>query len=151
MITLKEYAERENISYEAVRKQIKKYGEELKGHIHVKDRTQYIDDKGVQILDDIRGSNKIIITDKAKNDELEQLKEENKNLLIKIASLQEKIIEKQECISELQNEKTALIQKQQSESEEKENEISDLIKQLVEIEQRKKSKGWLHIFRREDT
>ena len=44
MVTLKEYAEKKSISYEAVRKQVSRYREELGDHIKKEGRTQYLDD-----------------------------------------------------------------------------------------------------------
>ena len=46
MISLKDYAKKKNVSYEAVRKQVNRYRDELGDHLYKKDRTQYLDEEG---------------------------------------------------------------------------------------------------------
>ena len=45
MITIRDYAKENNVSYEAIRKQIKRYEDELNGHIIKQNRTQFLDDR----------------------------------------------------------------------------------------------------------
>lgn len=54
MITFKEYAERNNITYEAVRQQVARYSEELEGHIIRKGRVQFLDEEAVLFLNEHR-------------------------------------------------------------------------------------------------
>ena len=54
MITIRDYAKENNVSYEAIRKQIKRYEDELNGHIIKQNRTQFLDDIAVAILDQHR-------------------------------------------------------------------------------------------------
>lgn len=54
MISIKDFARDCGVSYEAVRKQIKRYAAELDGHIHQQGRTQYLDDVAVAFLADHR-------------------------------------------------------------------------------------------------
>lgn len=91
MITIKDYAKDKNISYEAVRKQVKRYKEELKDHISIQNRTQFLDDFAVDFLNERRNESPIIIQEQAKDEELERLREENKNLLIKMVSIEEEL------------------------------------------------------------
>ena len=45
MISIRDYAKKNNVSYEAIRKQVKRYENELRGHIIKKSRTQFLDNK----------------------------------------------------------------------------------------------------------
>lgn len=54
MVSIKDYARDCGVSYEAVRKQIRRYAAELDGHIHQQGRTQYLDDVAVAFLSDHR-------------------------------------------------------------------------------------------------
>lgn len=111
MITMKEYANNKHISYEAVRKQVKRYAEEeLKDHVVVQGRTQFLDDFAVEFLNERRNENPIIIQEQSKDEELELLKEENKQLLIRIASLQDELLKEKEEVKILQTEKIHLLE-----------------------------------------
>lgn len=93
MISIKEYAKRNNVSYEAIRKQLKRYENELSNHIIKKNRTQFLDNEAVAILDSHRKESPTVIYNQDISDEIERLKQENHNLLIKIASQADKIAE----------------------------------------------------------
>ena len=75
LTTIKQYAESQKVSYEAVRKQIIGYGEELKGHIIRKGRTQYLDEWAVEFLTKRRRENPVILLSQDKDEELEALKQ----------------------------------------------------------------------------
>lgn len=91
MITIRDYAKENNVSYEAIRKQIKRYEDELNGHIIKQNRTQFLDDIAVAILDQRRRENPVIIVNQDTDSRLKQLEDENKNLLIKVAQQADKI------------------------------------------------------------
>lgn len=94
MISFKEYATEHRISYEAVRKQVSRYEKELAGHIEKRNRKQYLDDYAVKFLDERRNSNVVaVLSDDIKNEAArnEELQEENKQLLYKIAQLEEQL------------------------------------------------------------
>lgn len=97
-ITLKEYAKLHNISYEAVRKSVNRYKDELKGHIIKINKTQYLDDFAINYLDQKRKTNPIIIYELDKDEKIRNLEEENKKLHM---LLEKKLME----IDELKNEK----------------------------------------------
>lgn len=109
MITIKDYAEAKNVSYEAVRKQLKRYQEELKGHIFKENRTQLLDEMAVTFLDEKRQASPIIIMENSKDDEIQRLQEENKKLLLKIADLQEKLLDEKDQVKQLQAEQIQLL------------------------------------------
>lgn len=112
MITIKDFAKQVGVSYESVRKQVVRYADELDGHIVKVRRTQYLDDDAVEFLRERRRESPIIIKETAKDTELEDLRAENKQLLIKIAELQERLIAEQQQVKLLQEDKINLLARQ---------------------------------------
>lgn len=110
MVTIKDYATSKGVSYEAVRKQVKTYAAELEDHITKKNRTQFLDEFAIEFLDNKRAENPIVIINEGREAELQALREENKALLVKIATLQEQIIAKSDKIEELQDANIKLLQ-----------------------------------------
>ena len=96
MVSIKEYARTCGVSYEAVRKQIKRYAAELDGHIHQQGRTQYLDDVAVAFLSDHRAPAPMAIyTEDAMakqfqdlNEELKEAYKEQAQLLRQLGELQ---------------------------------------------------------------
>ena len=120
MTTIKEYAKEHDVSYEAVRKQVERYKNELDKHIIRKNRTQYLDDVAVSFLNERRAEKEIIIEDGTVR-ELERLRTENESLrnqhdLLKnqIISLQKELIAEKENVKILQNEKIELLETSKS-------------------------------------
>ena len=136
MITIRDYAKENNVSYEAIRKQIKRYEDELNGHIIKQNRTQFLDDIAVAILDQHRRENPVIIVNQDTDSRLKQLEDENKNLLIKVAQQADKISQLNEDLKNkieqmtslmLENkEKTFLLEQKKDQAE----EINQLKEQL---------------------
>lgn len=95
MITIKEYAESHGKSVQAVYKQIKSKENSalLDGHIVVEKinnkNVKMLDDVAVQILDDASKQSIQVVLQNEDKETIERLEEENKKLLLKIASLQE--------------------------------------------------------------
>lgn len=79
------------MTYEAVRQSVKRYGDELEGHIHQEGRTQFLDDEAVKILDEHRAKNPIVIIQQDKDDLIEQLRQEKEALLVKVAAQADRI------------------------------------------------------------
>lgn len=127
LLTIKEYAQKKNVSYEAVRKQIQKYKDgELKDHIIRKNKTQYLDEYAVDFLDNRRRESPIMAIQMDKDEEIERLTNENKALLVQIAQIQNELIQTQKALSEekdtvkqLQADKIALLEEKQEEPEKK--------------------------------
>lgn len=119
MVSLKEYAKSKNISYEAVRKQVQRYKKELEGHIQKVNRTQYLDEEAVNLLDSKRAENPIVILESGKDEELQRLESENKMLLLKIAELQEALLQEKDQVKILQNEKIMLLEEKYKKPEKK--------------------------------
>ena len=100
MISLKDLAHQNGVSYEAVRQQVKRYAVELTGHIFVEGRTQFLDDFAVEFLEGKRKSNPVIVYESDKDEEIERLQEENKALLLRLSEKQEKIEQLQDRLIE---------------------------------------------------
>ena len=115
MITLRDYAKDKGISYEAVRKQVVRYKDDLQGHVSKHNRTQYLDDDAVAFLDAKRAESPIVIIEADKDAEIERLERENKRLLIKIAELQESLLQEKDAVKVLQYEKIKLLEQSKEE------------------------------------
>lgn len=110
MISMKDYAEQKGISYEAVRRSVNRYKEELEGHIVVQNRTKFLDDEAVAFLDSKRQQSPIVIINQDKNEELERLRNEKEALLIKIAELQDALLQEKDKVAVLQKKNIALLE-----------------------------------------
>lgn len=94
-MSIKNYAKARNISYEAARQQVKRYADELDGHITRQNRTQYLDDYAVELLDGHRAQNPVVVINQDRDEALEQLRAENKALTQQVMLLQNELIEAQ--------------------------------------------------------
>ena len=103
-MSLGDYAASRGISYEAVRKQVNRHKDSLEGHITKQGKKQLLDDEAVAYLDEHR-LDKVVLMQPAVNDEVQRLEAENKALLMKVAQLQDIIIQKGDQILELQQAK----------------------------------------------
>ena len=162
MVSIRDYAKMNNVSYEAIRQQVKRYEDELNGHIIKQNRTQFLDDVSVDILDQHRKENPVVIINKDTDSRLKQLEDENKNLLIKVAQQADKIsqlnedlknkIEQMTSLLLENNEKTLLLEQKKDQAEEinqlKEQLDREKKEQLNEIEmlknelEKEKNKGF---------
>lgn len=148
MLSMKEYAKQKNISYEAVRKQVVRYKKELDGHVYKQDRTQFLDEYAIDFLDQKRATNPIVIFEMNKDEELQQLRDENNDLLKKVAALQEMLLQEQKKVIPLEAavqlaevEKAKAISEAVSEAKKKaeieKNEAIEATKQKIEVEKDK--------------
>ena len=132
MITIKDYAKQKGVSYEAIRKQIKRYEEEREGHLIKQNRFLMLDDEAVQFLDSKRSENPVIVYEQNKDEELEQLRHENKVLLIQMNTVQDQLGKvQQKLIAEMNATKLLTQEKVQyleykAQSEQKEVQLKDL-------------------------
>mgnify|MGYP002706046612 FL=1 len=129
MESIKNYAKARNISYEAARKQVKRYAAELEGHIRTQNRTQYLDNYAVELLDSHRQSSPIVIMQQDKDDELQQLRQENKALLQQVAALQDKLLTARESAIEAAKQ-TAMLEAAQADKDRLEREKAALQSEL---------------------
>ena len=104
LVTIKQYAESQNVTYEAVRKQIVRYTDDLKDHIARKGRTQYLDRWAVEFLTKRRRENPVILLSQDKDEVIETMKQEIESLKAQLVTAQNKLLEAQERIISLQDE-----------------------------------------------
>lgn len=116
MITLKDYAEKKHISYEAVRKQVNRYRDELGDHLYKQGRTQFLDPEGEAFLDEKRASNPIVVMEHDKDDRIAELEAQNEALKVKVMQLQDLIISKDGMIIDLQGQLLLLSQPAEQET-----------------------------------
>ena len=91
VISIKDYAKKNNVTYEAVRQQVNRYADELGGHIIRDGRQQFLDEEAVAFLDGKRQKNPVVVIQQDKDETIEQLRQEKEQLLMKIASQADKI------------------------------------------------------------
>lgn len=93
VISLKDYAAQKNISYEAVRQQVVRYKDELAGHVIRDGRQQFLDEEAVAFLDAKRQKNPVAIIQMDKDEQIEDLEDQVKKLLVKTAAQADRISE----------------------------------------------------------
>ena len=145
MVSIRDYAKMNNVSYEAIRQQVKRYEDELSGHIIKQNRTQYLDDAAVDILDQHRKENPVVVMEVGKDEEIKRLQEENKNLLVKVAAQADKISQLNEDLKNKTEQMTSLLleNKEKTLLLEQKNDQEEEIKQLKEELDQEKKKGFL--------
>ena len=110
MVTIKDYADSQNVSYEAVRKQIVRYKDELDGHIAVKNRTQYLDDWAVKFLTGRRREHPVILVNQEKDESIETMKQHIESLRAQLMQAQNELLSSKDRIIALQDELKAGIE-----------------------------------------
>ncbi len=106
MLTFKEYAIQNNISYESVRKQVNKYKDDLGNNIVKQGRVKYLNETAIKFLDEKRNKqNSDEVVDEKQVDDItailkkeneflkEQLREKDNQLKEKDSQLKEKDIQ----------------------------------------------------------
>lgn len=91
MKLIKDYASERGITTQAVYQLIDNHKSELNEYIVKQGRTRFLLPEAEKILDSYRNKAQIVIEKQDRIDEIERLKEENKNLLLKVASQADKI------------------------------------------------------------
>lgn len=91
MITLKEYAEKKHVSYEVIRRDVNRFRKELGEHLHVENRTQYLDSDAEAFLDMKR--DEINQKELHKDVQIKKLRAENAELKEQILELQKELLE----------------------------------------------------------
>lgn len=112
VITLRDYAKQNNISYEAVRKQLVRYKDELGDHIIRDGRQQFLDEDAVAFLDGKRQKNPIAIIQMDKDERIEALAKEldkAKNLIIDLQEERNRLKDEKHAL-EAENAKIALLE-----------------------------------------
>lgn len=103
MLTIRDYAKTRNVAYESVRKQVKRYSKELKGHT-VKDGVTQLDDYAIDFLDNHRMKREVNVIQEPDAKETQQ---EITNLRAEIEQLKQKLVDAQTEIINSKNETLA--------------------------------------------
>lgn len=148
LMTIKQFAESQNVTYEAVRKQIVSYGEDLKDHIIRNGRTQYLDEWAVEFLTKRRKENPVILLSQEKDETIEFLKSQVETLRVQLMTAQNELLKEKDRIIELQDEVkknleahvryTALLEDNKA----KEEKLKEAESQITEI--KRESDGLSH-------
>lgn len=104
IMTIKQFADSQGISYEAVRKQVVRYSDELSGHVIRKNRTQYLDEKAVEFLQERRRESPIVLQTIDQADEISRLQDQVESLKAQLVTAQNRLLEAQERVISLQDE-----------------------------------------------
>lgn len=143
VITLRDYAKQNNISYEAVRKQVVRYADELGDHIIKDGRQQFLDEEAVAFLDAKRQKNPVAIIQMDKDEQIEALRNEKEALLIKLASVQDELLQEKNKVQALidkQKDQIALLEADNEAQRVKTAEAEKTIQETrIELEKKEES------------
>lgn len=104
LVTIKQFADSQGITYEAVRRQVARYSEELSDHIIRQNRTQYLDEKAVEFLKERRRESPIVLQNMDQGEEIGRLQDQVESLKAQLVTAQNKLLEAQERVISLQDE-----------------------------------------------
>ena len=95
MITVKQYAEERGITIQAVHQSMqgKRKKERLEGHVTVIDGIKWLDEEAVAILDESRNKSPVVYEKAEANQRIEELEENERIMLAKIAAQADRISE----------------------------------------------------------
>ena len=108
MLTFKDYAEMNGVTYEAVRSQVKRYEKELEGHIRKVGRKQFLDDVAIAFLDEKRQDHPVILKEQGKDELITSLEKQVQFLLAENARLANEAAAAQKEAREIEKENNAL-------------------------------------------
>ena len=109
LTTIKQYAEKHDITYEAVRRQVARYSDELAGHIIKKGRSQYLDEFAVDFLDKRRRESPVVVVVEGQKEKLEELEAQIATLKEQLMQAQNELLKSQDKVISLQDEARALL------------------------------------------
>ncbi len=132
VVTLRDYARQNNISYEAVRKQVVRYKKDLDGHLIRDGRQQFLDEEAVAFLDAKRQKNPVAIIQMDKDEAIEELKAQldmAKNKIIELQEQRDKLKDEKHTL-ELENAKIALLEAENGKKDEMLEETKESLKNV---------------------
>ena len=135
LMTIKQYAQSQHISYEAVRKQVASYKQELQDHIIRKGRTQYLDEYAIEFLTKRRRESPVIVMEQSKDETIADLKEQIDSLRVQLMAAQNELLREKDHIIELQEESRKSLEAQArytallEDNESKDEQIRELTEQ----------------------
>lgn len=139
VMTLREIAEKLDVSYESIRRQVVRYDKELSGHISRQGKTQYLDAEGFEFLKNRRRASPVIVKHDDRTEELKNLREEAESLKQKLIDAQNQMLAMQNRIISLQDEVKEGLEAKASyhllleEKTKAEEKIADMTEQVAEI------------------
>lgn len=131
--TIKDYAENRQISYEAVRKQIKRYSKELKGLTYKHGRTTFLTDEAATFLDDHRQEKTIVVEQSDDKERIERLRIESERLKSMIIELQQQLANEKDAriaLLENKNNDVVLLENKNSDLESKNSDLDKELKKF---------------------
>ena len=99
LVTLKQFAEQKGISYEAVRRQVKRYAAELGHHVVTKDGVRYLDSEAVDLLSDRRRLSPIVTMVEDQSEVITDLQNKIEGLKKQIEDLKARLLATQEQLN----------------------------------------------------
>ena len=156
LMTIKQYAQSQHISYEAVRKQVASYKHELQDHIIRKGRTQYLDEWAVDFLTKRRRESPVIVLEQSKDETIADLKEQIDALRVQLMAAQNELVREKDHIIELQEESRKSLEAQTryaallEDNESKTAQIKELTEQrdAAEKEARSYQPSWFGLYKK---
>ena len=101
IMSIKQFADSQGITYEAVRKQVVRYAEELSDHVIRKGRTQFLDETAIEFLKERRRESPIVLQTIDQSEEISRLQAQLESLRSQLVSAQNKLLETQERVISL--------------------------------------------------
>lgn len=110
LMTLKQFADDQGISYEAVRRAVKRHGDKLTGHIIENDGVRYLDEEAVKILKERRRESPIVVQTMDQGEEIRELTAQIESLRAQLMQAQNELLSSKDRIIALQDELKAGIE-----------------------------------------
>ena len=139
LITLKQYAKDQKISYEAVRKQVTRYYDELSDHIIKQNRTQFLDPWAVEFLTKRRRESPVVMVTVDQEEEIKRLQEDNEALKAKLLAAQAELLKEKDRVIAIQAEVAKVIEDKAKytalleDSKAKEERLTDALKEVEDL------------------
>lgn len=92
VMTVKQLADEQGVTYESIRRLLARHMAELEGHIHEKNRVRYLDEYAVDFLKSRRRESPIVVKMDDRGEEIENLTSEVAALRDKLAAAQAEIM-----------------------------------------------------------
>ena len=110
LMTLKQFADEQGISYEAVRRAVKRHEDKLTGHVIENDGVRYLDEEAVRILKERRRESPIIVQTMDQGEEIRELRAQIESLRAQLMQAQNELLSSKDRIIALQYELKAGIE-----------------------------------------
>ena len=110
MMTMRQFARQQNVSYEAIRAMVAGHKDALGDHSKVENRTNFLDDYAVNYLTAKRKESPVVIVNEGREEEIADLKRQIDQLKGQIAEIQEDRNRAQYKVNELMEEKNAALE-----------------------------------------